>query len=233
MRGFGDTEKPAEQSAYALQHLASDINEIVKALGHETCTLVAHDWGGIVAWSTAHNYPAVVSRLVILNVPHPKAALRNMSFAQFLRSWYIFFFQLPWLPELMMRLNDYEGIAAGLLGKKMGVKDRTHVTKEDVEVYKYAISRPNALTSALNYYRNMWREPQFRVKTVACPTLVLWGEEDQALGKELNTGLELYVPRLHLKYFPGVSHWIGEEKPLEVAEAMRAFLADGDDGADE
>jgi pimeloyl-ACP methyl ester carboxylesterase len=224
MRGYGESSKPDGVEEYGGDKLAADVRELVGALGSEKCILVAHDWGGAVAYRVAHMYPETSSKVVVLNAPHPGCVRKNMTFKQLLKSWYIFFFQIPFLPELIIKSNDFGWLVMSLLGKKMGVRDRRHITKEDIEVFKFYISKPKALTSAINYYRAAFATMPPASKTIPCPTLLIWGEEDAALGKELNRGLKRFIPNLTEKYLPGVSHWVPEEKPEEAARLISDFL---------
>jgi len=224
MRGYGGSDKPAGFWNYQGAMLAKDVNDIVHALGYDKCILMGHDWGGVVAWLVAHIYPALVERLVVMNCPHPNAFEANMSLNQFFKSWYIFFFQLPLLPELMMSMGNYASIATGLVGKKMGVHDRTYVSKADVAMHQHQIALPGALTAGINYYRAIFMRPHLPTKTITCPTLLLWGEEDGALSKGLNQGIDRWVPNVTTRFMPGVSHWVPEEKPDEVAAAIKEFL---------
>lgn len=222
MRGYGESDKPADTAAYQPSELAADVAELVKALGHKSCVLVGHDWGAAIAWAVAHKYPEIIDRLIIMNAPHPRYFQKNMSFTQFRKSWYIFMFQLPLLPELMMSLKDFAAIKNAFVGRT-GVTNPACFSPEDLEMYKYAISQPGALTAALNYYRNVWRPLELRGKITA-PTLVLWGENDHALGAELNNGLEHTVTKLTYRPFPNVSHWVPEEVPGVVCEEILRFL---------
>eukprot|EP00053_Salpingoeca_punica_P007554 m.68837 g.68837 ORF g.68837 m.68837 type:complete len:343 (+) comp14207_c0_seq1:253-1281(+) len=226
MRGYNLSSKPSGIASYRLEILAADVARVVERFGEKSCILVAHDWGGVVAWQVAHLYPEIVSKLVIMNAPHPAAFEKNVSFKQFLASWYIFLFQLPFFPEFISSMNDMQQMTAALTGKKMGVKNRNNLTKEDLECFKYAGSQPGATTAAINYYRNLWRNvPTPATKLVKCPTLLIWGEDDGALVKSLNNGIEAFVPKIRVHYVPNCSHWVNQDNPEEVNKAMREFLS--------
>ena len=99
LRGYNTSEKPAARSAYRLERLVDDVRALITNLGYDTCVLVAHDWGGAIAWQFAHAHPEMLDRLVVMNLPHPVRMFEGLATAaQLCRSWYIFFFQLPWLP---------------------------------------------------------------------------------------------------------------------------------------
>ena len=107
LRGYNQSDKPKEQSAYALSELIEDVRGAIRALGYDKCILVGHDWGGAIAWSFAYAYPGMLERLIVLNLPHPaKFAAGLRSPQQLLRSWYIALFQLPKVPELLLKSND-------------------------------------------------------------------------------------------------------------------------------
>src|SRR5205807_2242388 len=111
MRGYNLSAKPPGIRSYCLEALTGDVVGLVRHLGYERAVIAGHDWGGAVAWHTALTRPDVVERLVILNSPHPATFLRELrTFAQLRKSWYMFFFQLPLLPELMIRRNHFAGL---------------------------------------------------------------------------------------------------------------------------
>jgi len=139
MRGYNDSSKPAWQSSYTIETLAKDIHDFVHALGRDSCILVGHDWGGFVSWQTATAYPELVDKLIILNAPHPGAFSRKLrsSIRQFIKSWYIFVFQIPYLPEMTIMNDDLEFLRE--------LFEET-VCEEELEGYKYAWSRKGELS---------------------------------------------------------------------------------------
>ncbi len=226
LRGYNDSDKPVDPAAYTMDEFIEDVKGIILTLGYDKCILVGHDWGGAIAWNFAYAYPKMVSKLIVLNLPHPAkfaAGLRKPQ--QFLRSWYILFFQLPWIPELLLQLNDYQLIAQSFAA--MAVKKNTF-SDADLEAYKNAAAKRGALTAMLNYYRNFMKlslGKQWSVLQV--PTLMIWGENDLALDKSLTYGTEAYVKDLQIKYIPNCSHWVQQEQPELVNQYMHEFLADG------
>jgi epoxide hydrolase 4 len=227
LRGYNDSDKPKEQDAYRMSELIKDIEGVIRELGYENCILVGHDWGGAIAWNFAYAYPEMVEKLIVLNLPHPaKFAEGLRTPQQLLKSWYVFFFQLPLLPELLIQANDYEAINAAFVG---GAIDKSAFSPQDIEAYKNAAAKRGALTAMLNYYRNLLdglfadRRPQWQ--TLNIPTLIIWGEQDAALGKELTYGTESYVSNLRIKYIPNCSHWVQQEQPELVNSYMREFLS--------
>jgi len=159
LRGYGQTAhaEPSWRTAadYRLEALVEDVRALIITAGKTSCTLVAHDWGGMIAWAFAHAHPEMVDRLVILNAPHPLAFQDTMTFAQLLRSYYVFIFQLPALPEFYLRSNDYAFLHGAFLGptsgsRAMGVRRRDHplcMNEEDVEVYRWSMGRAGTLTA--------------------------------------------------------------------------------------
>ena len=226
LRGYNDSEKPEAKSAYVMAEFIKDIKGVIESLGYDRCVLVGHDWGGAIAWSFAYAYPALLDRLIVLNLPHPaKFAEGLRTPQQLLRSAYIFFFQIPVLPELLIQLNDFQALEAAF--KVMAV-DKTTFSNDDIEAYKNAFAKRDALTATLNYYRNMFAQglttSDWGILTV--PTLLIWGEADTALGKELTYGTERYVQDFRIRYIPNCSHWVQQEQPQLVNQLMREFLGE-------
>ncbi|MBE9217186.1 alpha/beta hydrolase [Plectonema cf. radiosum LEGE 06105] len=225
LRGYNDSEKPASQSAYVMNELVRDVEGIIRGLGYEKCVLVAHDWGGAIAWNFAYDNPEMVERLIIMNCPHlAKFSEGLRTPQQLLRSWYMFFFQLPLIPELFLQAQDYQFIENAFKGMAI---NKSVFSKEDIDAYKDAAAKRGALTSMINYYRNILSSPMFNRNwsILEVPTLMIWGEEDTALGKELTYGTEAYVKDFQIKYIPNCSHWIQQEQPQLVNQYMRDFLS--------
>ena len=224
LRGYNDSDKPEPQSAYVMNELVRDVEGIISGLGYEKCVLVAHDWGGGIAWNFAYNYPQMVERLIIMNCPHPAKFSEGLRTPQqLLRSWYIFFFQLPVIPELFAQSQDYQFIENAFTG--MAIKKSAFST-EDINAYKDAAAKRGALTAMINYYRNILGSPMFNQNSsiLEVPTLMIWGEEDTALGKELTYGTESYVEDFQIRYISNCSHWVQQEQPELVNQYMREFL---------
>lgn len=225
LRGYNDSDKPKAQSAYVMNELVRDVESIIRVLGYEKCVLVAHDWGGAIAWSFAYAYPEMVERLIIMNCPHPgkfSEGLRNPQ--QLLRSSYMFLFQLPLVPELLIQFQDYQFVENAFKGMAI---NKDAFSKEDIDAYKDAVAKRGALTAMINYYRNIFNSKTFDQNwgIIDIPTLMIWGEEDTALGKELTYGTEAYVKDFQIKYIPNCSHWVQQEQPQLVNQYMREFLS--------
>lgn len=224
LRGYNESEKPVSLAAYRLEELVKDVVGVVGALGYDRCVLVGHDWGGAIAWNMAYHYPQWVERLIVMNLPHPaKFAAALQTPQQLLRSWYIFFFQIPWLPEQIIEAGNYQLVANALQG--MAVNKSTF-SPADLQAYKDAAAKPGALTAMINYYRSILQDNWMRQQwgRLDIPTLMIWGENDTALGIELTYGTDAYVNDFTLRYIPNCSHWVQQEQPQLVNQYMREFL---------
>jgi pimeloyl-ACP methyl ester carboxylesterase len=225
LRGYNDSDKPQGIDAYRLGSLVEDVRGAVAALGYEPMILVGHDWGGAIAWAFAYAHPALLHALIVMNMPHPaKFAEGLRTPQQLLRSWYIGAFQLPLLPELALAAGNYWLI--GQIFQAMAI-GKTAFSEADLRAYKTAAAKPGALTAMLNYYRALTLgelQQPWGVLEVP-PTLMIWGEEDAALGKELTLGTEAYVSDLRLRYIPQCSHWVQQEQPHQVNALMDEFIA--------
>ncbi|KPQ37049.1 MAG: putative hydrolases or acyltransferases (alpha/beta hydrolase superfamily) [Phormidesmis priestleyi Ana] len=226
LRGYNESEKPHAKSAYAISELIEDVAGVITGLGYEKCVLVGHDWGGAIAWSFAYTYPQMLKQLIVLNLPHPaKFAEGLRTPQQILRSWYIGLFQLPMVPELLLSANHYAAIRS--LFTNTAVNPHTF-TSADLDALVAAAAKPNALTSMLNYYRNL-RQPDSLLNrhwdVLQVPTLMVWGENDAALSKELTYGTEALVADFRIHYIPQCSHWVQQEQPALVNQYIRDFLS--------
>lgn len=225
MRGYGGTDRPEGRQAYRLDNLAADVAALIDASGAEEVTLIAHDWGAIVAWYFAIRKVRPLKALVILNVPHPLCGRREMKhWRQLKKSWYIFFFQIPGLPERMLGRGGAAPIARIFRDSAV---NKARFAQPEVEPYRAAAARPGALTAMLNYYRALLQVPDIRAigdGRVDVPTLVLWGEQDVAISIEVLDGTEQYVPDLTVQRFPHASHWVQQDIPEEINAALVEWL---------
>ncbi len=221
-RGYNLSDKPKGVKNYDVQTLVGDVIGLIDALGYEKVNLVGHDWGAVVAWTLAILHPERLHKLGIMNVPHPAVMRRFLTRdpEQIRRSWYVFFFQLPWLPERFMSADDWRGAVGALRGS-----GRIHTfTREDIAKYKEAWSQPGAMTSMLNWYRAVIRhmpalpkEPRVKVRT-----LMMWGMKDFALSHRMARPSMDYVDEGNLIFFPEATHWVQHDE----AEAVNHYLVD-------
>lgn len=231
LRGYGNTTRPPGLEAYSIETLLQDVAALIDASGCREVVLIAHDWGAVIAWFFAIRRVRPLSRLVICNVPHPVPAQRALGsgFAQLKKSWYIFFFQIPGLPEWLLGRNEAAGVGESI---RRSAADRSRFGDEVVEVYRRNAAQPGALTAMINYYRALVRgggarrQRELGYPVIDVPTLMLWGEDDVALTKETTYGTEEYVRDLTLRYLPRVSHWVQQDAPDEVNAMLAAFLRD-------
>jgi pimeloyl-ACP methyl ester carboxylesterase len=224
-RGYNLSDKPKGASAYRVDTLVQDIVGLADVLGYKQINLVGHDWGAVVAWAFALWHPERVRKLGILNVPHPAVMLRFLRRdpEQLRRSWYIFFFQLPWLPEYFLRKQDWRGAVRALRGS-----GRIHTfTKEDVAEYKKAWSQPGAMTAMLNWYRAAVRHrPKLPDDMlVKVPTLMMWGMHDVALSHRMARPSLDYCADGKLIFFEEASHWVQHDEGALVSQYLLEFLA--------
>ncbi|MEA5449416.1 alpha/beta hydrolase [Leptolyngbya sp. CCNP1308] len=224
LRGYNDSDKPTGINAYRLEVLVEDVRGAIAALGYDQAVLVGHDWGGAIAWAFAYAHPELLQSLIVMNSPHPAKFSEGLRTPQQLwRSWYIGAFQLPLLPELLLQAGDYWLIEQMFRGMAI---DKTAFSDADLRAYKTAAAKPGALTAMVNYYRALMLGDQRRTagEILNIPTLLIWGEEDAALGKDLTFGTEAYVRHLRLRYIPQCSHWVQQEQPHQVNALIDEWL---------
>ncbi len=225
-RGYNTSDKPRGVRAYRMENLAADVAALIRHTGEEKATVVGHDWGGAIAWATAMAYPAMVQRLAVLNAPHPALFLRALRTPkQLLKSWYMFFFQLSWLPEALIFSGNFAGLEKTL--RTDPLRPGTF-SEEDIARYKEALARPGALTAAIHYYRALFRRNPLTAsrdfRPLDMPTLVIWGDRDRYLQTELLDGLDRWVHHLRVEKLSGVSHWVQNEAPERVNALLLDFL---------
>lgn len=232
LRGFEASSQPADVAAYRPKHLVQDIAALAQAEGAPLACLVAHDWGGAVAWNLANQLPQLAQRLAIVNSPHPGTFLRALqhSPAQQEASAYMNFLVRP-DAEQLLREDGYRRLF-GFFTHWGAAAWLTEAVKA-----RYREVWDRSLTGGLNYYRaSPLRPPRGddpgaaaialprEMLTISIPTLVLWGLQDTALLPELLEGLDEYVPDLRLETVPDASHWIVHERPDLVIDRLAAFL---------
>jgi len=227
MRGYNLSSRPSGVAAYDPDRLAADIRDLIRERAADRAFLVGHDWGGTVAWVTAMNHPEVVERLAILNCPHPRRLLHGLRRPrQLAKSCYVFFFQLPWLPERLVRVARWRAFRYGFENDaRPGA-----FTPHDVGRYVEAWSQPGAATAMINYYRSVFRQTprpvEARIRPLQAPTLVIWGEHDRYLRAELAEPDGADVPNLErVVRLPEASHWVQHDEPERVGQLLVEFFA--------
>lgn len=232
LRGYNLSDKPSRVEDYKIDTIVADVIGLIDHFGAKQAAIVGHDWGAGVAWAVAQKHPERVSKLVVLQVPIAAAWRANMSFKQLLRSWYMFFFQIPRLPEWLMRQRDFRAIEQTFTEK---VIRKNGFTKDDVKLYKEAARQPGALTGALNYYRanvidrllpqNRAKEQSQRNRKVQVPTLFIFAEQDFAILPATVRDLDKYIEAQYREVrIPNCGHWVQNEAADEVNEALLDFL---------
>jgi epoxide hydrolase 4 len=217
LRGYHLSEKPHGVFAYRLGALVADVAGLIEQLAGGRAHLVGHDWGGVIAWATAMAHPGRVSKLVILNAPHPASARTFLKPAQLRRSWYVLFFQLPFFPERQLPRFGRRALH--------GINPAAYSGAER-QGYLRAWQQPGAARSMINYYRALLRFPWRRLNIITAPTLVIWGQRDVALLPELAEPPRRWVPNLRIERLPRASHWVMRDEPARVSELLSEFLAD-------
>ncbi|KAB7738633.1 alpha/beta fold hydrolase [Parvibaculum sedimenti] len=231
LRGYGGTTRPKGVDAYRMEHLTADVAALIDAARARgvtgPVTLIAHDWGGAIGWAFALSGARPLERFIVMNLPHPALFMKGLkTWAQIKRSWYVFFFQLPWLPEKIFTANRAQAVAQAFRGMAV---DKSRFPDSVLEQYRKTAMLPGAMTAMINYYRAAFRNrsgtgaltnpPQLKT-----PTLMIWGEEDSALGRELTYGTEKLVKDFTIRYLPQVSHWVQQEAPEAVNAMLRAWI---------
>lgn len=232
MRGYNLSDKPPRVEDYRMDNLIDDVTGLIRHFGKERAVIVGHDWGAVVAWAVALKHPEYVSRLVAMQVPPPAAWRANMTFRQALRSWYMLFFQIPLLPEWLISLNDFAPVERAL---KELPTSRDAFTNTDIALYKKALREPNALSSAINYYRANFvslffkqqkkESDDLRDYSVRVPTLLIYGERDKFIVPETLRGVNRFVDAPYREArFKNYGHWIQNEAPDEINAELESFL---------
>ena len=197
LRGYGQSARPTGVQAYAIEHLIDDVAALIDAAAARgitgPTTLIAHDFGAVIAWTFALRRVRPLERFIVMNFPHPALFLRHMAgWRQLGRSWYMFFALIPRLPEKLLLMHDARAIGESFRGMAI---DKSRFPEEVLEIYRANARQPGAMTAMINYYRAAMRNRRLRASwrdapTLETPTLMLWGEQDSSLGKELTYGTQ-------------------------------------------
>jgi pimeloyl-ACP methyl ester carboxylesterase len=227
-RGYNLSEKPAGIASYSIDLLAKDVVGVLDTVTDSKAFIVGHDWGAIVAWYLAARYSERVRRTAMLSVPHPRIVIKNLirNPTQLRRSWYLLFFQLPWLPERMLRGRDWAPLVQAL----RDTSPRGVFSDADLEQYKESWSRKGALTAMLNWYRAALLSPSKlavdpEASRVKVPALLIWGKNDQFAGEAMARESLQYCDDGHLEMFETATHWVQHEEPAQVNTLLSQFFA--------
>ncbi len=229
-RGYAETEK---KGPYDVDTLAADIALLIEHLGEERAIVVGHDWGGTVAFHLAATRPERVSKLVVLNAPHPAAFTRTLltSPRQLRRSWYVFFFVLPLLPERALTADDGRRVDAIV---RASAADRSRVSHEELAPFRRAIVAPGAAHAMVGWYRAAFLRFLRYARsypTIVVPTRILWGNGDPALGfDQVVPPMKRWLRDVEVHALDGVGHYLHAEAPERVNPLLIEILASTDDG---
>lgn len=220
LRGFNESERPRRVRDYQLERIADDVAVLVRASGAPSVSVVGHDWGGLAAWELAMHHPGLLDRLVVINAPHPVTLVRGLRRPrQALKCWYMFFFQLPWWPERYLRTNELR-VLRGALASSLDPDTRDHFVE--------AMARTGALTAAINYYRAAFRQIVTRSlrppRRIDVPVMVIWGERDRHLMRDLATPPRSLVSDVRIEWLPAASHWVHADASEQVNALLLEFL---------
>ena len=214
-RGYNLSDKPIGVSSYQMDTLGDDILGLADALGHDRFHLAGHDFGAMVGWNLAMRHPQRLQRLAIANVPHP-VVMRNYLRthpSQMLKSWYAFFFQLPGLPERVVKAKNWQSLIS-VMPNDLTAKKRDR--------YREAWAQPGAMTSMINWYRaSLWQmRKSTEISQIRVPTLVLWGKQDPHISYEMASLSVDLCEAGSLVTFEDATHWVMHDKPEEVNQLL-------------
>jgi pimeloyl-ACP methyl ester carboxylesterase len=230
LRGYGETDRPRGLDSYQIERLMEDVGALIDVSGARETTLLAHDWGAMIAWQFAARRDRDLEQLIILNGPPPGAGQDRPGIftRQFWRMLYVLFFQIPWLPERLFAARDYRAIEEIFRGRTSAQPER--FPDDVVRVYKQAAARPGALTAMINYYRALIRGGGLKrmiargFPAIETPTLLIWGEQDPILPPEIIRDADRWVTDLTVRFIPDAGHWVQQESPEAVNAILEEWL---------
>ena len=231
LRGYGDSDKPLNTLDYTIPQVTSDIIELISTFDGKKCTLVAHDWGGIIAWRVVYRRPDLIDKFIVMCCPHSKRynELARKDTDTALKQWYVLLLRNRWLSKRVIACDDFNWLKQLFTNPPSGLIHSERMTEEDLEAFQYTFSQPHVLNSSLNYYSCMFmRNPEAKSATprdekIPVPTLLMMAEHDSFLNVALGEGHDKYVENVTLKYF-NCSHWLQQDCPEEANSAMREFI---------
>jgi pimeloyl-ACP methyl ester carboxylesterase len=228
LRGYNLSDRPGNVSHYTLEHLSEDVAGLIRHFGRDKAAVIGHDWGASIAWATALRKPELIWKLGALQVPPAAVWKKNQSVSQLFASWYMFFFQLPALPELFLKRNNYEGLARAL---RETTATPGIISDDEIAEYRKAWDQPGAITAMLNYYRANILKRMFgkstAVQQIDVPTLFIYGEQDKAVIPQTVAGIGDVISGPYTEHrIPRSGHWVQQEAADEVTSVLQTFLAD-------
>ncbi|MEJ7862631.1 MAG: alpha/beta hydrolase [Pyrinomonadaceae bacterium] len=228
LRGYNLSDKPSRVEDYEIDKLVDDVTGLIRHFNREKAAVVGHDWGASIAWATAQKHPEFVWKLCALQVPPMSVWRKNQTFKQFLVSWYMFFFQIPFFPEWLLSRNDFALLENSL---KNSTVQKNVFTLEVIAEYKKSWREPFVLQNALNYYRanffRLFSASSDSNKKIRVPTLFIYGENDHAILPETVKGIAEFIDAPYEEFhIPTAGHWVQQEESETVTQILREFLAD-------
>ncbi len=239
LRGFNDSDKPKERSSYDIKYLMNDILAIIEHCGYKKAIIIGHDWGGSIVWELAEHHPEKIEIAIVVNSPHRGAFAANirknsfLNLRQTLRSWYIYFFQLPLLPELAISCCNFAWLEHNF---RSWATKKDAFSDKDIEQYKDALRKPGALTAAINYYRaNTFGEfgmgvvqasmGKKRFGKISVPSLLVWGDQDPPLDRRLTDNMEeFFSDTFRSLHIANGSHWGLHEHFDRICKEITRFI---------
>lgn len=226
LRGYNLSHKPRDLSDYRAFVVADEIAELIRGLAPgERCSIVAHDWGAVVAWLLVTRHRELASRLAVLSVPHLPALRRMKRADQLSKFWYQFAFQPPFLPEILLRARGFARLTRVLRGLS---KRREAMTSDVLDRYREAWSQPAALTAMLDYYRALFRRqrefPKREAARITIPTMMMYGSRDHLFAPELYEISREWIDDVRIEVVPGAGHFVQHDAPEVVNELLVSFL---------
>lgn len=223
-RGYNLSDKPKKVSDYRMDQLSADVASLIKASGKEKVILVGHDWGGIVAWRVAREYPELLHKLIILNAPHELAMSKQLLQhpLQILKSSYIAFFQLRGIPEKIFGMSNWKAVEKALVSSSR----KGTFSEEELQNYRTAWSQPGAMRSMINWYRALVANYTSSdvPSRVTVPTFLIWGAKDQFLGSELASKSLEFCENGRGVLLGEATHWVHHEEPERVNQLILDFI---------
>ena len=225
-RGYNLSGKPRGIDAYTIDKLGADVMGLIDTAGREKVLLVGHDWGAMIAWWIAVMHPNRIARMVVINVPHGTVMRKYLrhNIQQMLRSWYIFFFQFPWLPEALSRMQNWRVVCRTLVkSSRPGT-----FSVDDLDTYRKAWSQPEAFTCMVNWYRAIIQRPPrpFKNPRISIPTLLIWGAKDRFLGRHMAQPSIDLCDKGRLIFIEEATHWVQHEEADQVNNLLTEFLGE-------
>jgi len=227
-RGYNLSDKPAGIANYSIDLLARDVVRVLDNVAGSKAFVVGHDWGAAVSWYLAARYSDRIHRTAMLSVPHPRVFIKNliMNPTQLRKSWYMFLFQLPWLPEFIVRRRDWALLVRALRDTSApGL-----FSDSDLEQYKESWAKKGALTAMVNSYRAALLRPSKLAldresSRVKLPVLLIWGKNDQFAVEAMARESLQYCDNGHLEFFESATHWVQHEEAANVNNLLSQFFA--------